>query len=157
MNTELLRAHPRSNEQSVSDVSKREDASEWLRRLGARTKSARVRLGAAVLVSGALLAGCSGADASPAAQYADVPEAIRRGQSLFKGTCGAYCHGLKPDNRDAPYLFDCVWKNGGSDAEIFASISDGVVGTRMPGFGGARSEEDRWKLVAFLRSGANCP
>lgn len=111
----------------------------------------------ALLLGGVALAGCDGADASPAAQYADDADAIKRGRSLFKGTCGAYCHGLKPDNRDAPFLFDCVWKNGGSDTEIFASISEGIGGTRMPAFGAAISKEDRWKLVAFLRSQANCP
>jgi mono/diheme cytochrome c family protein len=103
-------------------------------------------------------AGCSGAGASsPASQYADDPDALARGEGLFKGACGAYCHGLKPDNRDAVFLFDCSWKNGASDAEIFGVISNGVGGTQMPAWGGALSEEDRWKLVAFLRSRANCP
>lgn len=101
---------------------------------------------------------CGGAGAdSPAAQFRDDPDALARGESLFKGACGAYCHGLKADNRDAPFLFDCTWKNGASDAEIFGVISDGVGGTRMPAFGAALTEEDRWKLIAFLRSRANCP
>ncbi len=113
---------------------------------------------AAVVATTAACVACGGAGAdSPAAQYRDDSEALARGESLFKGACGAYCHALKPDNRDALYLFDCQWKNGASDAEIFAVIGNGVPGTRMPPFGSAISEEDRWKLVAFLRSRANCP
>ncbi len=112
----------------------------------------------AIAAAAIAAAACGGAEAgSPASQYRDDPEALARGESLFKGACGAYCHALKPDNRDALYLFDCEWKNGSSDAEIFEVIGAGVPGTRMPPFGGAISEEDRWKLVAFLRSRANCP
>lgn len=115
----------------------------------------------AALVGALFLAstGCGGTGAdSPTSRYRDDPEALARGESLFKGVCGAYCHGLKPDNRDAPFLFDCAWKNGGSDLEIFQSISQGVGGTRMPPFGEALSEEDRWKVIAFLRSQApGCP
>ena len=111
-----------------------------------------------LLVLTAVWTGCEGAVASsPASQYANDSEALARGEGVFKGVCGAYCHGLKPDNRDAAYLFDCVWKNGASDAEIFAVISDGVGGTRMPAFGAALQEDDRWKLIAFMRSRANCP
>ena len=122
----------------------------------------RLRRGRAVATIAGFLAmaaaACGGAGAgSPASQYQDDPEALARGEALFKGVCGAYCHGLKPDHRDAPFLFDCTWKNGASDPEIFESISRGVGGTRMPPFESALSEEDRWKLVAFLRSRANCP
>ncbi len=118
----------------------------------------RLAVWAACLGLAAAGAACGGAGASsPASEYQNDPEALARGEALFKGACGAYCHGLKPDNRDAPFLFDCAWKNGASDTEIFGVVSNGVGGTRMPGFATALSEEDRWKLVAFMRSRANCP
>ena len=114
------------------------------------------RLGCALL-AGALLAACQPrAEATPAERFADDPEALARGEALFRGACGAYCHALVPDNRDALFLFDCVWKNGSSDAEVFRVISEGVPGTRMVGFGESLSEEDRWKIVAFLRSKTDC-
>lgn len=101
----------------------------------------------------ALLAGCG--EAPPSERYLNDPAALKRGMGLFTGTCGAYCHSMKSDVGDAPFLFDCQWKNGsGSDADVFCVIYDGVPGTRMVGFGGKMPEgdEDIWKIVAFLRS-----
>lgn len=95
---------------------------------------------------------------SPVARMAADPAAIQRGKSLFVGTCGAYCHGLQPGHRDAPYLFDCTWKHGGSDEAIFETISRGVPNTRMQAFGGRLPEgdDDIWRIIAFLRSKASC-
>lgn len=105
----------------------------------------------------AALLGCGGSE-SPAARYAREPEALKRGRSLFVGTCGAYCHGLQPGHRDAPYLFDCEWKHGGRDEEIFATIRSGVPDTRMQGFANRLPEgdEDIWRIVAFIRSKTDC-
>jgi mono/diheme cytochrome c family protein len=103
-----------------------------------------------------LAIGCQQAEPQPSERFANDPEAIARGEAIFRGVCGAYCHALVPDNRDALYLFDCEWKHGASDAEIFAVISGGVPGTRMVGFGESLSEEDLWKVIAFLRSKADC-
>lgn len=99
-----------------------------------------------------LLGGCS--EASPADHYLHDPAALQRGKSLFVGTCGAYCHSTHKDARDAPYLFDCQWLHGGSDAQVFHTISTGVPKTRMIGFGGKLPEgdDDIWKLVAFLKA-----
>jgi mono/diheme cytochrome c family protein len=96
---------------------------------------------------------------SPAVLYESDPAALRRGRLLFTGTCGGYCHPTKPGNRDAPYLFDCVWKNGGgTDHEIFTAISEGVPDTRMRGWGGKmpQGDDDIWKVVAYLRSKRTC-
>ena len=84
---------------------------------------------------------------------------MKRGKGLFIGMCGAYCHSLHDGARgDVPDLFDCAWKNGGSDEEIFRSISNGVPGTRMVGFAGVLPDGDTdiWKLVAFLRASSSC-
>jgi len=101
--------------------------------------------------------GCQpSAESTPAQRFANDPEALARGEAIFRGACGAYCHALVPDNRDALFLFDCSWKHGASDAEVFQVISEGVPGTRMVGFGASLSEEDLWKVVAFLRSKTDC-
>lgn len=101
--------------------------------------------------------GC-GEPESPAARFAADPEALKRGKSLFVGTCGAYCHGLQPGHRDAPYLFDCEWKHGGSDEAIFRTIRAGVPNTRMQAFADRMPEgdDDLWKIVAFIRSRSEC-
>ena len=80
--------------------------------------------------------------------------AIKRGQYMFKGACGAYCHSMTPELRDAPYLFDCDWKNGDSDEAIFKVIFSGVPDTRMPGFADKlpNGEADIWQIIAFLKA-----
>ncbi len=114
-----------------------------------------IRLLGLVWLSASL--GCP-APESPADVYARDPAAIARGRRLFIGTCGAYCHGLQPGHRDAPFLFDCEWKHGERDEDIFRVIQEGVAETRMPSFGDKMPEgdEDIWKLVAYLRTKSNC-
>jgi mono/diheme cytochrome c family protein len=38
-----------------------------------------------------------------------------------------------------------------SDGDLFYWIGNGVPGTRMPAFGRALSEEERWHLVEYIR------
>jgi len=97
----------------------------------------------------------------PAAAYAHDPAALARGERLFGSVCAAYCHALPADAagvRDAPNLFDCTWLHGGSDAEIFHTLSTGVPNTRMIAFAGKLpdGDADLWKLVAYLRSQSHC-
>ena len=96
---------------------------------------------------------------SPAIAFEQDPAAVKRGKSLFIGTCGAYCHSMHDGARgDVPDLFDCAWKNGASDEQIFIAISNGVPGTRMVGYKGVLPDGDTdiWKLVAFLRVESTC-
>jgi mono/diheme cytochrome c family protein len=116
----------------------------------------------ALAVGGALtLAGCG--DKNGAAADDPVPNllkdaaAVERGQSIFVGTCGAYCHKMTDTPADAPYLFDCGWLHGGSDKEIFNTITHGVPKSRMVAFAGAIADEDIWKIVAYLKSASQCP
>lgn len=106
------------------------------------------------------LAACGEGDlVSPVPGYLKDPVALKRGKGVFVGTCGAYCHKSAPGPGDIPYLFDCAWKNGGTDLEIFRTIRDGVSGTQMIGFDGALpgGNDDIWKIIAYLRSKADCP
>jgi len=95
---------------------------------------------------------------SPLARFANDPAAIKRGKSVFMGTCSAYCHAMRDEERDAPSLFDCTWRHGGSDAEVFASIANGVANTRMPAWKGAlpQGDDDIWRVIAYLRSASVC-
>lgn len=95
---------------------------------------------------------------SPAAKFEKDPAAVERGRKIFVGTCGAYCHSTHDVERDAPSLFDCAWKHGGSDEQIFVSISEGVPGTRMPAWKGAlpQGDDDIWRVVAYLRTASTC-
>lgn len=120
-----------------------------------------------ILVVGLTLAltlGCAAKSAppapaeSPAARFADDAEAIERGRLLFVGSCGGYCHSTHDEERPAPSLFDCTWKHGGSDAEIFRTISAGVADGKMPGWAKAMPEGDAdiWRIIAYLRKSSTC-
>ena len=85
-----------------------------------------------------------------------VPADVARGKAIFAGTCGAYCHKMTDTQSDAPFLFDCDWLHGGSDQEIFHTITHGVEGTRMVSFKGAIPDEDIWKIIAYLKSASQC-
>jgi mono/diheme cytochrome c family protein len=79
--------------------------------------------------------------------------AIQRGRLIFAGTCAGYCHKLSSERSDAPYLFDCEWIHGGTDQQIYTSISQGIAGTRMIPFGENFPEgaDDLWKIIAYLK------
>src|SRR5205814_6258027 len=98
----------------------------------------------------------SPAAADPVPDLLKNPADVQRGKSLFAGTCGAYCHKMQPGPGDAPYLFDCDWLHGGSDQEIFHTITHGVPGTRMVPFGGAIPDADIWRIIAYLKSVSQC-
>lgn len=84
--------------------------------------------------------------------------ALLRGQAIYAGSCADFCHGLTPelaaaDFDDAANLFNCLWQYGETDEEIYATIINGVPGTRMVGFGSNFPEaDDPWKIIAYLRS-----
>ncbi len=61
--------------------------------------------------------------------------AVARGEAIFAGSCSTYCHTLEPEETDALFLFDCEWKHGNTDEEIFDIVAAGVAATRMVGFG----------------------
>lgn len=92
--------------------------------------------------------------ASPLIQSEDKlkdPRFIAEGAKLFAPTCGnAYCHGSGGIGGGAPML------RGKSDpAYLFKTISNGIPGTSMLSFKSELSEEQIWKLVAFIMSSSN--
>ena len=90
---------------------------------------------------------------SLADSYVTDDAAVQRGRLIFAGTCAGYCHKLSAERSDAPYLFDCEWVHGGTDQDIYTTISQGVSGTRMIAFGENFPEgaDDLWKLIAYLK------
>ena len=123
-------------------------------------RAARVAAALALVIAAACAKSATESKpASPAVAFEQDPAAVKRGKSLFIGTCGAYCHSMHDGARgDVPDLFDCAWKNGASDEQIFLIISSGVPGTRMVGYKGVLPDGDTdiWKLVAFLRVESTC-
>ncbi len=106
-----------------------------------------------------LLTACGGEPEPPADEptveaFMADPEAVARGEALFVGTCAGYCHSRQPGDSDAVFLFDCEWIHGGSDQEIFDTVTVGVPNTRMVGFGSnfPEGDDDLWKIIAFIRT-----
>lgn len=89
---------------------------------------------------------------------AEQSAAIARGGAIFKSVCSGYCHQIKPTTSDALYLFDCEWKHGGTDEDIFNTISNGVPGSRMIAFGDKLPEgyDDTWRVIAWLKENSQC-
>jgi putative heme-binding domain-containing protein len=91
-------------------------------------------------------------DAHAARPEAANAPAIAEGRSAFRANC-APCHGLSARGGGrGPDLTSGNWAHGGSDAEIFRTITRGVPGTEMP----ANTLEDSEvrAIIAFLRSQA---
>lgn len=99
-----------------------------------------------------------------------TPEALARGQELFRQDCAA-CHGETgrgdgPAGRDLPGLaaMHPEMKRGPADftnLSQMATASDvllegkllrGGMGTGMPEFGSLYSERERWDVIAYVRS-----
>ena len=93
--------------------------------------------------------------ASPVRTTADNPyegdeEAIARGKQLFSQFNCAGCHAAG-GGAIGPPLMDEKWIYGSSSANIFSTIVEGRP-QGMPAFGGRISEEQVWRLAAYVRS-----
>jgi len=98
--------------------------------------------------------------AAKRAQNPHAPEADvwREAAPLFAGRC-AMCHDADGHGQTdlAPRMYPRVPDLGGSrvqgfsDGELFWIIQSGIRLTGMPGFRGLVSDDDTWKLVAFVR------
>lgn len=81
----------------------------------------------------------------------DNPQFIPEGARLFAPSCGnAYCHGTSGVGGGAPRLRG----KGLEAAYVFKTISNGIPGTAMLSFKSEFSEQQIWKLVAFITSDA---
>jgi cytochrome c oxidase cbb3-type subunit III len=71
------------------------------------------------------------------------------GAKIFRSHC-AQCHGLKGTGGLGPDLTTGTFLHGSTDADLYRTISEGIVGTAMPGvfFDGTQV----WQIVAHVRS-----
>lgn len=88
-----------------------------------------------------------------------TPELVAKGNAAFQVNCAA-CHGAKGAGDGAAAaalnpkprnLATEKFKAGDTPQKIFNTISKGLPGTVMPGFGHL-SEEERWALTHFIAS-----
>ncbi len=110
-------------------------------------------------------------DAPPAAPrhnpVAGDADAIAQGKHLYATKACAGCHGASGGGGMCPSLLDEVWVYGDSDAALFDLIRHGSAGMRgrghvrldedkrrgdMPALAAVVSEDDAWKILAWIRS-----
>ena len=89
--------------------------------------------------------------AAPSLLPAQQPS--RDSRKIYAEFC-ASCHGDKLEGGSAPSLLGGVWKHGGDDASIAASIRDGRLENGMPPFGATVSEKEIRALVVYIREQA---
>ncbi|CAB4244040.1 Cytochrome c-L [Methylacidimicrobium sp. AP8] len=99
--------------------------------------------------------------------YTDKPEAIAEGRKLwFSRSCNG-CHGGMGGGGMCPPVINDTWVYGSDDKTLFELIKYGsvelqkkgytrigrenVVGP-MPPFGSVLSDDDIWKVLAYVRS-----
>ena len=104
------------------------------------------------LVPGVVLASLCHAQAAPT-----DPASAKAGESEFRINC-AFCHGLGARGGGrGPDLTRAQKRHGGTDADMFHNISQGIPGTAMPangtnGQGVGMTDEEIWQIIAYLRS-----
>lgn len=95
-------------------------------------------------------------------------ERAEAGREVYERTGCAQCHGNlgRGDGRSAPTLVDndgdfiraadltmpWTFRAGGTQEDIFRTMSVGFNGTPMPGFADALSEEERWQITDYMLS-----
>ena len=96
------------------------------------------------------------------------PELVAKGQKVFERAKCWECHGkqgrgdgLKAFDKEDDWGFPIRSRNvthpwkikaGGEVEDIFMRFSTGILGTPMPSFVDALSEEERWQLANFIKS-----
>ena len=78
----------------------------------------------------------------------DTPADADFGRRYFLGHCGS-CHGSEGEGGRGVNLTTARYRMGGSDRELFKTISKGIPGSEMPG--SRLSDSEVWKLVAYVR------
>ena len=83
--------------------------------------------------------------------YTGNPEAITEGEELYKMLNCYSCHGLRGGGGMGPDLTDEEWKEGtGSDTRVMSQVMTGR--NKMPGYDGVITEEEAWKVIAYVRT-----
>jgi len=83
-------------------------------------------------------------DTNPFSSDAD----IREGEALFQTHC-SYCHGSFGEGGRGADLTAGIYRRGGRDPELYASVRNGIPGSEMAPV--RATDEEVWKMVAFVK------
>jgi len=76
------------------------------------------------------------------------PDGAEEGRALFQVHC-TYCHGANGEGGRGADLTAGKYRRGGSEAELFLTIRNGIPGTEMPAV--RATDEEVRKMVAFVK------
>ncbi len=101
----------------------------------------------------------SGSAGAAPSQVASTQASLARGEAIYRDEC-QICHGsrgrgdgpLAASLNPRPADFRVHMAAGHTDSDLFAWVSDGVLGTSMPPFKASLSVEDRWHVINFIRT-----
>jgi putative heme-binding domain-containing protein len=89
-----------------------------------------------------------GPAARPRTNPFQTPDDIAKGHALFQTHC-SYCHGSFGEGGRGADLTTGHYRFGGSDAELFQTIRNGIRGSEM---GPPRVEDDDlWRIIGFVK------
>jgi len=96
-----------------------------------------------------LLLAAAGLAAGQTANSEARETARAAGEKIFRSHC-ASCHGLNGAGGSGPNLTSGIFYHGGTDADLYRNIAEGIPGTAMPDqfFSSAQI----WQIVAYVRS-----
>ena len=77
-------------------------------------------------------------------------DAVKEGGKTFDERCSE-CHGGDAMGMSGPDLTDDRWLYGGSDSEVFQTVSKGRPGG-MPSWSGTLKDDEIWKVIAYIKS-----
>jgi putative heme-binding domain-containing protein len=75
-------------------------------------------------------------------------EGAEQGKALFQLHC-SYCHGANGEGGRGADLTTGQYRRGGSDANLYNTVRNGIPGTEMPAV--RASDDEVWKMVAFVK------
>lgn len=84
--------------------------------------------------------------------YQGDPKAIEEGRQIFSTYGCAGCHGAGGGGGMGRSLTDDAWKFGSDDQTLFHLVHGDYPDQTMPKFGAFLSEEQIWKVIAFVRT-----
>ena|SRR5579871_3306905 len=73
---------------------------------------------------------------------------LQQGSGLFQLHC-SYCHGSQGEGGRGADLTAGIYRIGGKDPELFATIRSGIPGTEMPAV--RVTDDDVWRLVGWVK------
>ena len=88
-------------------------------------------------------------DANP---YTGDATAIEEGRKLWRKTGCYSCHGGAAEGGVGPSLIDDEWVYKPTDKTLFKAIAKGRPGTVMVAWSKELSDDEIWKLIAYIRS-----